>query len=292
MNNTERYLSLLKKSLVNDLYIESEARISLMAHRLVTNQQIEYESFLTDFLSIQESSLASTIDSIKEVGGCLMLGNQVEDGSFRENTKLRNFTHVAHTMIGRKRIENIHYCLNEITKNNIEGDLVETGVWRGGATIFMRGFLAAHDIKDRFVWVADSFEGLPKARVDQDLGIDYSENSFPYISVSLEEVQSLFRRYDLLDDQVQFLKGWFKDTLPIAPIKKLALIRLDGDLYSSTMDALQSLYYKLSPGGFLIVDDYDGFPGCKQAVQQFRHENGLSEELIQIDSSAVYWQKY
>jgi O-methyltransferase len=291
LNNTERYLCLLKKSLVNDLYIENEARIALMAHRLVTNQEIEYESFLADFLKIQESGLAENINAIKEVGGCLMLGHQVEDGSFKENTRLRNFTHVAHTMIGRRRIENIHYCLNEIAKNNIEGDLIETGVWKGGATIFMRGFLAAHDIKDRLVWVADSFEGLPKPQLGQDLEIDYSESNFPYIAISLEEVKSLFKRYDLLDEQVSFLKGWFKDTLPVAPIKKLALIRLDGDLYSSTMDALKSLYHKLSVGGFVVVDDYDGFPGCKQAVQQFRYENGLSEELIQIDSSAVYWQK-
>jgi len=84
----------------------------------------------------------------------------------------------------------------------------------------------------------------------------------PVLAVPLEEVQALFRRYDLLDAQVRFLKGWFKDTLAGAPIERLALLRLDGDLYESTMDALVPLYDKVSPGGFVIVDDYYSCAPC------------------------------
>ncbi len=106
----------------------------------------------------------------------------------------------------------------------------------------------------------------------------------------MEQVQSNFRAYDLLDDQVVFLKGWFKDTLPTAPIEKLAILRLDGDMYESTMDGLNNLYDKLSPGGFCIVDDY-GLPGCKLAIDDYRKEHGITDVMIQVDWTGWYWRK-
>ena len=111
------------------------------------------------------------------------------------------------------------------------------------------------------------------------------------IALSLEEVQELFARYDLLDEQVGFLKGWFKDTLPTAPIERLALLRLDGDLYESTMDALTALYDRLSPGGFVIVDDYYALAACQQAVDEFRAARGADEPLERIDRDSVFWRK-
>ena len=155
------------------------------------------------------------------------------------------------------------------------GDLIETGVWRGGATIFMRAILKARGVTDRLVWVADSFAGLPPpdtARYPQDEGITLHQ--FPQLAVPLERVQDNFRRYGLLDEQVRFLKGWFRDTLPTAPIERLAILRLDGDLYESTIQALDSLYHKLSVGGFVIVDDYGNVAACRQAVHDFRAEHG------------------
>ena len=107
----------------------------------------------------------------------------------------------------------------------------------------------------------------------------------------IEQVQENFKRFDLLDDKVKFLKGWFKDTLPSAPIDHLAIIRLDGDMYESTMDGLVNLYHKLSSGGFIIIDDYGTIPACKKAVHDFRDKNGITEEIINIDDSGYYWQK-
>ncbi len=106
----------------------------------------------------------------------------------------------------------------------------------------------------------------------------------------LEEVQNNFWKYDLLDESVQFLKGWFKDTLPTAPIEKLAILRLDGDLYESTMDSLSSLYDKVSNGGFIIVDDYV-LPTCEPAITDFRKARNIQEPLVRIDNHAVYWRK-
>jgi O-methyltransferase len=94
----------------------------------------------------------------------------------------------------------------------------------------------------------------------------------------------------LLDDRVRFLPGWFKDTLPDAPIDRLALLRLDGDLYESTIQALEALYPRLSPGGFCIIDDYI-IKACRQAVADYRAKHGVSAEIIHIDGAGVFWRK-
>jgi O-methyltransferase len=155
----------------------------------------------------------------------------------------------------------------------------------------MRGYLAAWDIQDRVVWVADSFEGLPKPSLPQDSGYDFSAGKMPILAVTLEEVQENFRRYGLLDGQVRFLKGWFRDTLTVAPIDKLALLRLDGDLYESTMDALNALYHKVVPGGFVIIDDYGDFEPCRRAVQDFRSKHFIDDRIESIDWTGCYWRK-
>jgi hypothetical protein len=188
----------------------------------------------------------------------------------------------AHTMIGMKRLDNIQFCVEDVIEKGIKGDLIETGVWRGGATIFMRAILKAHNCMNRKVWVVDSFEGFPS---------DVAFGGDARLSVSLEEVKNNFILYDLLDDRVVFLKGWIKDTLPAAPIKKLAVARLDTDLYQSTMDSLTYLYPKLSEGGYLIVDDFSIVPECKQAILDYRSINNITEEIKEIDWTGIYWQK-
>ncbi len=104
-------------------------------------------------------------------------------------------------------------------------------------------------------------------------------------------MQDNFRRYGLLDDQVRFLKGWFRDTLPDAPIERLAVLRLDGDLYESTIQALECLYDRLSAGGYVIVDDYGNVAGCRQAVHDFRAQRGINDPIRPIDWAGVYWRR-
>ena len=195
-------------------------------------------------------------------------------------------------MIGLKRLENLQHCITEVIRRNVPGDLIETGVWRGGASIFMRAILKAYGDQSRAIWVADSFEGLPRpdGRYPQDTGDTHWKHKRT-LGISLEQVKANFSRYGLLDEQVRFLVGWFKDTLPLAPIKQLAVLRLDGDMYSSTMDALESLYHKLSPGGYAIIDDYGAVPACKRAVDDFRAANHISEELRSIDWTGVFWKR-
>lgn len=198
----------------------------------------------------------------------------------------------AETMIGMVRLNNLQECVTDVIKNEVPGDLIETGVWRGGASIFMTAALKAYGETERTVWVADSFRGLPKPE-DQTHAGDIADPlvKFRDLAVPLDVVKDNFRKYGLLNDQVRFLVGWFQDTLPSAEVDRLAVLRLDGDMYDSTMVALEALYHKLSVGGYVIVDDYSALPACKDAVDEFRAREGITDPLLPVDWAAVYWQR-
>lgn len=205
----------------------------------------------------------------------------------------------AVSMLPLARMDNIGECIESVLRDQVPGDLIETGVWRGGACIFMRGVLKAYGVTDRLVWLADSFEGLPapdpdkfplEAKVQSGSVMQKAYHNF---AVGLEEVTRNFAAYRLLDDQVKFLKGWFKDTLPTAPIKTLALMRLDGDFYESTRNGLDNLYDRLSIGGYVIIDDYgeDSWTYCRKAVDEFRTERNIEDPLVAVDSRCSYWRR-
>lgn len=197
----------------------------------------------------------------------------------------------AHTMIGSKRLDNLQYCLETALADGVPGDFIETGVWRGGACIFARAVFHAYGDTTRQVWVADSFSGLPPPDAQAypaDKGDKH--HTLTNLAISVAEVRKNFERYGLLDERVRFLEGWFKDTLPTASIGKLAVLRLDGDMYESTIQAIEALYDKLSPGGFVIVDDYF-LPPCAQAIHDFRNARGIADPIVDIDGIGSFWQR-
>ncbi|MCD0486926.1 TylF/MycF family methyltransferase [Pedobacter sp. MC2016-14] len=199
---------------------------------------------------------------------------------------------LGETMIGIRRLDNIHYCLKQILEQDIPGDVIETGVWRGGAVIFMKGILHAYGDQQRKVWVADSFQGVPapdEVNYAADAGVNLHEMKI--LSIPKSVVVDNFKKYNLLDHKVKFLEGWFKDTLHTEEIKQLSLLRLDGDLYESSYQALEALYPKLSVGGYCIVDDYLSFECCKQAVDDYRAKMNITDPIVQIDNIAVFWRK-
>ena len=195
--------------------------------------------------------------------------NPESAGPFQPELRLegRDWPAVAHTMVGLRRLENLRELAQRVIDEGIPGDFIETGVWRGGCCILMRGILAANAIKDRKVYAIDSFDGLPPPKPDlfpQDEGLNLHLDT--ELAVSLEQVKANFARYGLLDEQVVFVKGLFQNTLPSLDAGPFALIRLDGDLYESTYVALEALYPKLSPGGFIIIDDYKLISAVEAAV--------------------------
>lgn len=205
----------------------------------------------------------------------------------------RDWPSRAFTMVGRARLRNFRYCIETALTDGIAGDILEAGVWRGGACIFARAVLAAHGVTDRRVIVADSFAGLPPPdleRYPQDAGSTLHEE--PDLAVSVHAVRENFARMGLLDDQVAFVPGYFRDTMPgLATGGPIAVLRLDGDMYESTIDPLRYLYDLVPPGGFLIVDDYGIAPACRQAVADFFGARGGGPALHDIDGIGAWLRK-
>lgn len=196
----------------------------------------------------------------------------------------------AHTMIGLDRLDNLHECLDAVRKSNTQGDIIEAGVWRGGSCIFIKKYLDLYGL-DKKLFVADSFEGLPPPEIPEDAGDPH--HTIEALKVPLETVRENFALYKALDDKVVFLRGWFKDTLPNNDqIRKLCILRLDGDMYKSTMDVFDSCYDKVVPGGFIIVDDYGTtINSCQIATTDFRKKRNITQKFERIDNSGIFWQK-
>jgi O-methyltransferase len=261
------YLDLMKRCLTNTIYGESEA--APFVPRGVAGRALAALSRIAGLALVRPRSFA-----------------------YEARREGRDWPPYAHSMMGLKRLDSLQACIDEVLSRGIPGDLIETGVWRGGGTIFMRAVLKAAGVTDRRVWVADSFEGLPRpdpTTYPQDAGDVHHAHS--ELAVGMEKVKENFARYGLLDGQVCFLKGWFRETLPVAPMERLALLRLDGDMYESTIVALESLYPKLSPGGFVIVDDYGAVAACREAVNDYRGSHGVSAEIQRVDWTCVYWKR-
>jgi len=214
---------------------------------------------------------------------------QVFDSKLRDLG--RDWPSKAHSMIGVRRMSNLRQITEFVVANGIPGDFIETGVWRGGACIMARAIFKAYGVQDRRVWVADSFCGLPRPNPKYAADANDKHYSYPELAISLDEVKANFAKYDLLDDQVVFLKGWFSETLAQAPIKSLAVLRLDGDMYESTMDGVVNLYDKVSTGGYVIVDDFGAVKACQQAIVDFRASRGIEDPIQNIDGIGVFWRK-
>lgn len=224
--------------------------------------------------------------TIPQIKDRILYGQTVDPNNIDHDTRL--------TMLPRTFLENVESCVNETLENNIKGDFVEAGVWRGGACILAHNiFKIASSTKK--VWVFDSFEGLPKPDAEK-YPSDTGDNhwSIPELSVSLEQVKKNFELFNVLDESVEFIKGWFKDTMPNNAIENISVLRLDGDMYESTIDPLEYLYPKLSSGGYCIIDDYTPRYGAFNAVNDYREKYNITEPIEVVSDSGVtigFWKK-
>jgi O-methyltransferase len=219
---------------------------------------------------------------------CLRLTPQ--DGATRERGE--DWPVFAHTMAGVQRLRNTRWCVEQALTEGVAGDLIEAGTWRGGSAMMMRGVLDAYGDTERALYVADTFAGLPAPQPERypaDRGARWHRE--PRLSVSVAEVRANFERLGLLDDRVNFLEGPFADTLPAMAERTWAVVRLDGDMYESTIVALRHLWPGVAPGGFVIVDDYGAVGPCRQAVDDFRSEHGIDAELHSVDWTGAWWRR-
>jgi O-methyltransferase len=280
MDPASLYIELLKLSVSEALHPAQSALVVAPSERPIRGARVT--SWLRygaqRLLSLKGYELARRIDIPPSL---------VTDGIYK-----RGVPFSGETMIGLKRLDNVRHCVERVIDDHVPGDFIETGVWRGGCAIFMRGILAAYGVGDKQVWLADSFAGVPEpdtARYPLD-GFSDLHNQVD-LAVSREDVKANFRRYGLLDDQVRFLEGWFEETLPTLAGHTWAVIRLDGDLYQSTIEGLENLYPGLSLGGFCIVDDYGTYSACRQAVEDFRAKHKIDEPIVDIDGYGAFWRR-
>jgi len=283
----QRYLDLIKSAILNELYPELEAQLLYTVLCAAHQQPVQLDLF---WQARTDASLRDAVARAKQHGETIHL--RLAPGHVRrDQPDLRNYTEYAHSMVGRRRLDHLQQCVEQVLSEGIPGDLLEAGVWRGGCCLLMRAVLAAHDISDRVVWAADSFAGVPKSSHAFDLDYPLDTSVMPVLNVDQATVTDIMRRYGLLDEQIRLLPGWFEQSLPDAGIGQLALLRIDADLYSSTNAVLQALYDKLQPGGWVIIDDYGILPPCRQAVDTFRQQHSIGTPLQQIDDHAVAWRK-
>jgi len=208
----------------------------------------------------------------------------------------------GYSMAGWRRISNVYDLCTEAVREGIRGAFVECGVYNGGCAAVMAG-VSDHLDADRTTWLFDSFEGLPQPTdADGDDAKEYAgltEAGGHLLAIdrcvgSLQKVEEvLFKRVGVAPESVRIVKGWFQDTLPATSqeIGPISVLRLDGDWYESTLVCLNQLFAQVSPGGFVVLDDYGYWPGCRRATTEFLEKMGLDVELHWIDDSGVYFRK-
>lgn len=190
------------------------------------------------------------------------------------------------TLLSAGQLELIEEAVLDVEQRGITGDFIEAGIWRGGAIIFMRTLLKAYNIDKRQVIAADSFEGIPQNVAFKHDPVDAWQDRW---AASFEEVKGNIERLGLLDDRIEFLPGYFADSLGAMAERNFALIRLDSDSHDSVMTSLEHLYPRLSPGGIIIIDDWH-LIGCRFAVNTYREQHGIIEKVVARDGNA-YWIK-
>lgn len=266
------YIRTVRAAILNDLYPEAEAERAYLLR--VAEGARAFDPAFFHAGGVADPATLHAVDQAHQGGRHL-------DG-------LLKFATIGASMVGRLRLDNLRDCIETVLADRIPGDVMECGVWRGGACAFAKAVLTAHNA-DRHIWIADSFEGLPPPEHSLDT-VDLQTRKYPMLAVSQDRVRALFERLGLLDERVHFVKGWFNETLPDAPVTRLSVLRLDGDYYDSTMTALDALYPKLSPGGFCIIDDYGALEPAHQATHDYRDAHGITSRIIDIDGIGAYWR--
>jgi hypothetical protein len=215
----------------------------------------------------------------------------VNQGPFSVHRRLigRDWPTHGVTMVGHARLRNLRFCLERAIAENVPGDFVELGVWRGGASIYARALLEAYAQRERSVRLFDAFGRLP----------GYGPAT-EFLAVTLPEVRDNFATYGL-HEGVHYHAGLFNETLPRFyheskddRFARIAVLRIDGNFYESYQDALYYLWELVPVGGFVIFDDYvegKNAPWLGQFWAEFKRAHGLREKLRAVDWTSSYFRK-
>jgi O-methyltransferase len=260
-------------------------------------------------------SARSTLKRSRPIHSAYKLTRRLPEASFLAWINLRRtasiFRVLPNTMLSGPRLINAYDAMETIERERLDGAVVECGVWAGGSIGLMASVTKRHQNRSRMFHLFDSFEGLPQPSTEDvdivdgfreehpSLRRDSGEASDALVAIGacaapLDEVRRLFFEVLAIDPrQVVIHKGWFQETVPAssASIGPVSLLRLDGDWYESTKVCLEGLYDNVVKGGFVIIDDYGHFIGCRKAVDEFFESRALDVRLTDIDGDGVYFRK-
>lgn len=189
-----------------------------------------------------------------------------------------------YTLIGSRRARALHRAGLICDREQVEGDLVDCGCFNGGSSVMM-----STGAPSRAVWAFDSFQGLPEAgERDPSRALDWTGE----LVASESKAREAFERY-ASPARLHLVKGWFRDTFPVtAPrVERVAILHADGDWYESVKLTLETFEPKVSPGGFVVIDDYGAWEGARDATDEYRAALGIRARLVEIDHTASYWRK-
>jgi cephalosporin hydroxylase len=272
-----RYLDLLKGSVLDEHYLENELRIDYLARCVERGSQVN-----ADILRNPARHWNPELRKLLAARRAGKLGGPQSEIA----------DYFPYTTMGRVRLDHLQQCLETVHADGVAGDFVECGTGRGGGAIFMRGFLEAHEVDDRRVWVADLFRASAGSNGagEPPTELPGGGRGFPDLLADLNNVRDGFHRFDLLDERVNFLQGPFADTLADAPIENVSLLRIGGDLDGAIGDVLEALYDRVTLGGFIVVDQHAN-PTIHQAVDEFRRRRGIDDPMERTDWAGAFWRK-
>ncbi|NTU82901.1 MAG: hypothetical protein HGA45_26640 [Chloroflexales bacterium] len=196
----------------------------------------------------------------------------------------------AHTMVRNLSLINLYRMVRYINRSALPGAVVECGVWNGGSAAMMAAACRDTGVQRDF-WLFDSFEGLPPP-TEKDSAIEHSHYYEGWNKGSIANVERIFRKLDLPLDRVHFVKGWFEQSIPVAAVKQIALLHIDADWYDSVSLVLARLYDRVTPGGYVVLDDYNYWEGCDRAVHDFLESRGMPRTVLhKVGVMGAYFQK-
>jgi hypothetical protein len=246
----------------------------------------EREALRTAYLELLKLTLCdlagTTTQSVGALPGGVVMSRELRGEALRLRAAGMDWPLQGLTMVGLRRLDDLQACVEAVVRDGVPGDMVEAGAWRGGASILMRATLDSLG-DDRTLVVADSFQGFPA-------GAPEALDGFDFLAVPVEEVRESFARLGL-DRGVEFLPGFFEESLAGLAGRPWSLVRIDADTYEPTRAALDALYPGLTPGGYVVLDDYGSFEGCRRAVDEFRSEHGIADPIEEIDFTGARWRR-
>jgi O-methyltransferase len=246
----------------------------------------EREQLRTAYLELLKLCLCDLVgastQSVGALPGGVVMSRELRGEALRLRAAGMDWPLQGLTMVGLRRLDDLQACVEAVVRDEVPGDLIEAGAWRGGASMLMRATLDSLGER-RTVVVADSFQGFPAGAPEELDGFDF-------LAVPVDEVRESFARLGL-DAGMEFVPGFFEESLAGLGGRTWSLLRIDADTYEPTRAALDALYPGLAAGGYVVLDDYGSFEGCRRAVDEFRAEHGIAEPIEPIDFTGARWRR-